>query len=428
MRVRERLIQGTVLNLIAVAFNQGSTLIANVIVARILMKESFGEYAMVHVTVLTMAAVAQLAMGFTASKYVAEYRSKSPETAGRMMGLCFGVSVATASAATVMLVAMAPWLSTTVLKAPHLTAALVLASGFLFFTAINGYQIGALSGLEAYGGLAKSGVLSGLIAVSTIAFGAWTKGLNGALIGLSVSASARCIIHYIWLRRESRAQGIKPCYRGLAQEKSVITKFVIPAAISGYYTMPMIWLANALLVRQPGGYGEMALYASSSSVRLLVLFIPQVVNTVSLSILNNVKGSGDQQRYKRVYTANVLIIFIATVTVGLIIALFGDVILGVFGKDFSAGKTVLQILMISTIFEGSSIALYQHIQAQEKIWTTLFLINMPRDTLFIMMVFCLVHLYGAIGLSVAYSSGWLLALIIICLIIYREKVIDFSVK
>jgi hypothetical protein len=47
MRLRDRLIKGTALNFLAVAFNQGSTLIVNIIVARILMKQSFGEYAMV---------------------------------------------------------------------------------------------------------------------------------------------------------------------------------------------------------------------------------------------------------------------------------------------------------------------------------------------------------------------------------------------
>ena len=423
MRLRERLIQGTALNFIAVAFNQGSTLITNIIVARILMKQSFGEYAMVHITLLTMATVAQLATGFTASKYVAEYRSRFPERAGRIMGLCSGISVLTASVGTILLVAMAPWLSAAVLKAPHLGVALVVGSGFLFFSTINGYQIGALSGLEAYGGLAKSGVLSGIIAVSTVSLGAWMEELNGALIGLSMSAFVRCIIHYRWLRLESRAQGIKPCYSGLSQEKSLITNFALPAAIAGYYTMPMIWLANTILVRQPGGYGEMALYAASSSVRILALFIPQVINTVSLSILNNIKGSGDLKRYKRVYMANVLIIFLVTLIVAVVIGLFGDAILNVFGRDFRTGKTVLQVLMISAIFEGSSIALYQHLQVQERIWTTLFLISIPRETLFIVMAFFLVPSQGAVGLSVAYSLGWLLALMIIGLLIYHDEII-----
>ena len=57
MRLRDRLIKGAALNLIAVAFNQGSTLIVNILVARILMKQTFGEYAMVQSTLLTMAAL-----------------------------------------------------------------------------------------------------------------------------------------------------------------------------------------------------------------------------------------------------------------------------------------------------------------------------------------------------------------------------------
>lgn len=63
MRLRDRLIKGTTLNLIAVAFNQGSTLVANILVARILLKQMFGEYAMVQSTLLTVATLSQLATG-----------------------------------------------------------------------------------------------------------------------------------------------------------------------------------------------------------------------------------------------------------------------------------------------------------------------------------------------------------------------------
>ena len=73
MRLRDRLIKGTALNLIAVAFNQSSTLIVNIIVARILMRQTFVEYTMVQSTLLTMAALSQLATGYTASKYIAEH-------------------------------------------------------------------------------------------------------------------------------------------------------------------------------------------------------------------------------------------------------------------------------------------------------------------------------------------------------------------
>ena len=219
--VKNRLITGTALNFLATAFNQGSTLVVNILVARILMKEGFGEYAMVQSTLLTLATLGQLATGYTAAKYVAEYRTVAPQRAGRIMGLCAIVSAAMACVATIVLVLIAPWLATSVLKAPHLSVALMIGSGFVFFSAINGYQTGALSGLEAYGGLAKAGVVSGIMTVIAISLGAWTGGLNGTLVGLSISAVLRCLIHSWWLRFESRAQGIEPKYRGsLGQEKS----------------------------------------------------------------------------------------------------------------------------------------------------------------------------------------------------------------
>jgi O-antigen/teichoic acid export membrane protein len=410
-RLRDRLIQGTALNLIAVAFNQGSTFVINIVVARLLMKQGFGEYAMIQSTLLTVATLAQLSIGYTASKYIAEYRECDPERSGRIMGLCTIVSLLMASVGTFLLLLMAPWLASTALKAPHLSYALMLGAGYLFFSTINGYQTGALSGLEAYMGLAKAGVFSGIVALIAISLGAWWGGLNGALAGLSVSALARCVAHKSWLSLECKTGGIKPTYQGMSHEKTIVTRFAVPAAAAGFYSMPMVWLANYLLVSQPGGYGEMALYASSSSIRMAVLFIPQVINTVSLSILNNLKGIKDVQGYSRVYRSNALAIFAVTLTIGLVIAVFGDVILSVFGRDFASGKEVVQVLMISTVFEGLSIALYQHIQAQEMMWSSLLLISIPREILFVVLAFCLVPSHGAVGLSLAYLFSCVLALL-----------------
>jgi O-antigen/teichoic acid export membrane protein len=315
------------------------------------------------------------------------------------------------------------------LNAPHLAFALILGSGFLFFSAINGYQTGALSGLEAYSGLAKAGVASGIVAVAAISIGAWLGGLDGTLIGLSISAFARCGIHNTWLRLETRAQAITPHYHGIfRQEKAIIFKFALPAAMAGYYSMPMIWLVNSFLVRQPGGYGEIALYASSSSLRILVLFIPQVINNVSLSILNHTKGSADKHAYTRVFRTNVLIVFLATFAGASVVGLFGHTILGIFGKDFGGGITVLRVLMISTVIEGISIALYQHIQAQEKIWKSFFIINIPRESLFVILAFILVPKEGALGLSIAYTLCWLLTLMTLSISVYSERLIVARIR
>ena len=413
------------MNLVAVAFNQGSTLIVNIIVARILMKQSFGEYAMVQSTLLTVATLSQLATGYTALKYVAEYRSKDPERAGRIMGLCALVSALMAGVGAFLLISMAPWLAGTMLKAPHLGSALMIGAGFIFFTSINGYQTGALSGLEAYGSLAKAGMASGIIAVAAISLGAWWGGFNGTLIGLSASAFVRCAIHNRWLRLESQAQGIRPQYRGsLSQEKQVIRNFALPAAIAGYYSMPMIWLANSFLVRQPGGYGEMALFSAANNLRIIVLFLPNVMNSVGLTVLNNEMDKGDLNHYNKVFRSSVLYIFLASLGGVLVMGMFGRPILMIFGKDFGAGHFLLWLLLLASLFEGLSTALYQYVQSKAKIWLSFFRINIPREAFLVVAAYYLVRPYGGAGLAAAYLGSTIIGLILnlsIVAMLYRKE-------
>jgi O-antigen/teichoic acid export membrane protein len=328
------------------------------------------------------------------------------------MGLCALVSALMAGVGAFLLIIMVPWLADTMLKAPHLAFALMIGSGYLFFSSINGYQTGALSGLEAYGSLAKAGVASGIVAVAAISLGAWWGGLNGTLIGLSISAFVRCAIHNRWLRLERRAQDITPQYWGsLSQEKAIIFKFALPAAIAGYYTMPMIWLANSLLVRQPGGYGEMALYSAANNLRILVLFLPNVMNSVGLSVLNNEKSKGDMTRYNRLFKSNVLYIFLVSLGGALILGVFGRPILQLFGKDFGAGHFLLWLLLFSSLFEGLSIALYQYVQSNAKIWLSFFSINVPREAFLVVAAYYLVQFYGGTGLAAAYLGSTILGLI-----------------
>jgi len=412
MSLRHRQIKGTALNFIAVVFNQGSTLVANIFVARILMQQSFGEYFMVQATLLTMSALSQLATGYTASKYIAELRSVDPERAGRIMGVCAIVSIVMAVVGTLLVVAMAPWLAGAMLNAPHLASALILGAGFLLFSSINGYQTGALSGLEAYASLAKAGAASGIVAMVAISLGAWWGGLNGALIGLSVSAIFRCGIHYRLLRIESRTHGIRPQYRGsLRREKTIIVKFAFPAAMAGFFLTPMIWLANTFLVRQQDGYVEMALYAAATNFRIAVLFLPNVMNNVGMSILNNEKARGDLKHYHRLFSANVLHIFLVSLGGALVVGILGRPLLELFGKDFGAGYLILWFLLAASVSDAVSIGMYQYMQSQAKIWHALIGITIPTGLFLVAAAYFLVPMYGGAGLAIATMVTSILGLI-----------------
>lgn len=404
---------GIAWNFVGTTFNQGSTIAVNVIVANLLGRQVFGEYTMIQSTLVAFAVIAQLATGYTATKYVAEFRSTDLEKTGRILGLCSVISATTACIATLALLGGASWLAANPLQASHLAPGLMIGAGVVLFTVMNGYQMGALAGLESYPALGKAGVISGSLYLGICALAAWAGGLNGVLAGLVVSALLQWIILSSFLRSESARQNIVICYHGLSQESAIIMKFAVPAALSGLVHMPALWLANTFLVRQPGGYEQMALFGAANSFRVMVLFLPSIVNNVSMSLLNFQKGARDESRYRKVFWANVALIAGFGITGALTVALFGSRLLGIFGPGFREGYPVLLVLMLATIPEAMAVATYQVIQSQERLWLSLFAVSLPRDGAIVLVAYLLSPLYGAVGLAWAYTLGWILAFLAI---------------
>jgi O-antigen/teichoic acid export membrane protein len=168
----------------------------------------------------------------------------------------------------------------------------------------------------------------------------------------------------------------------------------------------MIWFANSLLVRQPNGYNQMAVYASANNLRILVLVLPNILNTVSLSILNHIKGSGDLHKYRSLFKKNVTIISGAAICCAIFVGFFGKHILSIFGKNYSGGAAILNILLLVSVLEAATTALYQFIQSQGKIWNSLLMINIPREALLVLLTIALVPEYGASGLASAFVGSY----------------------
>jgi len=186
----------------------------------------------------------------------------------------------------------------------------------------------------------------------------------------------------------------------------------------------MIWLANSFLVRQPDGYNEMALFAAANNLRILVLFLPSVMNSVGLSVLNNEKSGGDLSHFNRVFRSNLLYIFLASVGGACAVGAFGKPILHLFGKDFGTGYLLLLILLSSSVFEATSIGLHQFLQSRSKIWQSFLGISVPREALLVVTAYFFVQSYGGLGLALSYLGATIIGLILhLCLVatIYKKE-------
>src|SRR5512140_3019604 len=95
--------RGVAWSLLAAVAASGFNLALNVSVARLLGREAFGQFGMVLSAITAVSGIAQLAMGYTTTKLVAEFRTNDPERAGRIIGLSSIVSIVTGSLAAIAL-------------------------------------------------------------------------------------------------------------------------------------------------------------------------------------------------------------------------------------------------------------------------------------------------------------------------------------
>jgi O-antigen/teichoic acid export membrane protein len=407
---RARLLTGISWNLAAAAFTQGSTFAINIVLANLLGRQIFGEYAIIRTTLMTLTAVAPLATGYTAARYAAVFRTTAPDRVGRILGFCTIVSTIAAAAAALSLIVGSSWVATEILRAPRLAIDLALVAGAVFFSVMSAYQTGALAGLESYRGLAVVGLIAGTVSLIVCSLAAWLVGLTGALVGLSVSAGIQWVVLRRCLQTELARQGIVVRYGNLGKERAIVVRVALPAALIGFVSMPAFWLASAVLVRQPGGYEQMALYGAANSFRVIVLLLSTVINNVGMSVLGNQRRMADDVRYRQVFWTNMGLTAGVVLLGAFTVILLGPWLLTIFGRGFGESYPVLVVLMLAMIPEGLAAATHQVMQAEDKIWLSLLVIVVPRDATLAVLSYVLSPTYGALGLAVAQGTAWLLAL------------------
>jgi O-antigen/teichoic acid export membrane protein len=410
---------GAAWNLVAAVFGQGSTLVLGIALANVLGVAGFGAYAIVQNTALTLITVAQLASGLMASKFVAELRGVDRVRTGRVLGLASVVCTVTSVCAAGVLVLGAPFIATYALGNADLAIPLAIVAISVLFGVATAWQTGALAGFEAYPSIAAAALVGGAAALAGGITGGLLAGLRGALVGVAFGAALRCA-HVAWLlRRQLTAHGVAIRYRGIGRERPLLLHFALPAALSGLVSTPALWVASAVVIRQPDGQTQLAFFAAANAMRTLVLFVPQVINGVALPMLSHVRGLDQPGRFARLFWRNVLVTALLIGAGALGITAAGSLLLSLYGPRFVAAYPVLVVLMVSAVSDGVALAGYQLIQSEGRMWWSLLGLALPRDLLGMILAFVFVPSMGAMGLALALAVASTVGLLLVVALVYH---------
>ena len=394
-----RLAKGAFWSITGAVISRGLMLAASIVLARVLGKKGFGELGIIQATVGMLQIFAGFALGLTATKYVAEYRTKDPARAGRVIALSGITTACTAAGIAVMLLVLAPYLSSGILKAPHLTNMLRVGSLMLFLGGINGAQTGALSGFEAFKTIAHVNLAAGLLSFPLMVLGVYWGGLVGAVWGLNASLAANWVVNHFALRKEARLAGVPLRLRGCWQEREILVTFSLPSVLGGIVLAPVTWVCSAILVRQENGFSEMGIFNAANQWRTAILFLPGILGQVALPLLTNLYGEGKHSEYHKVLRHNIYISGAVTLLAATILSAGSWFIMGIYGEGFAIGYPVLILLSISAVLMAINNVIGQVIASMGKMWAG-FALNLLWASV---LIFCtwIWRTLGAVGFGLA---------------------------
>lgn len=386
-----------------------------VFTARLLGKAGYGELGMIQSTILLLGAFAGFGLGVTTTKYVAELKTKDPARAGRiiamtnMLAATFGVLLGAIG------LLVAPWLVQKTINAPHLVTEMRLGAATLILSVILGVQTGTLSGLQAFKAIARINFYQGLVSLPVALGLVYFWGLKGAVLSLAVPIAVGVWMSSRTIMRECACFGIRIDYYRSWAERRVLWDFSLPAFLAGSMVTPVTWAANAILVNQPNGYAEMGLFNAANQFRMLILFLPNIIGMVTIPFLSEIHGRDDQIFFAQAVNINLRTIWSFALPCGFLLIGLSSWLIGLYGPEFQEGRTVLALLVCSTIMYVVAATVGQALIGSGKMWAGFF-INLGWALIFLPLATYLVPSMGSVGLAQAYSISY--AGLAVALLIY----------
>lgn len=378
--------------------------ISGIIAARILGSENYGTLNLLRSSIDTATLFAGLALGVTANRYVALYRTANPTEAGRIIGMTTMLAWCTSLVAAAFVLVGAEKFSQ-LLHAPTLVNEIRISGGLVLLSTVASAYGGILTGLESFKKQAFISLTVSLIQAPLIVWGILTAGVMGGLLAMTASSALSIALTIRATKVGMKQFAIISTFSMDTEQRRILKEFTLPALMSAAMVIPVFWAGSVFLSATSDGYHQLGLFAAANQWRQAILLLPNILSSVSLPILTNLLGNRNEKEYASMLRKNVLVVAFVTIMPATILAILSPWIMKVYGSDFHDGWVVMILLLVAAILSALSNVFGQTIASSGRMWIGLTL-NSLWATSFILMAWMLCPIHGAVGLASAYAASY----------------------
>ena len=409
------------------AMGRGLSMVAGIVIARLLGAEVYGEYGMIKSTLAYVAAFSTFGLGYTATKYIAQCKSDNPVAIGRIIASSTNITLTMSCIMAALLLLFADKIASN----PNIVPALRYTALLIVCNAVNTTQQGLLAGFKDFRTIAINNTIVGIITFVLASLLTYRFGLDGALAALFISMLIQCILNQFAVRRLYRSIahaagltgtiGFKQMGERWALTKELIV-FSFPIALQECVYAASCWLRLFLIARL-AGYDELGLYTAADQWFIMILFVPGMLRNVILSHLSS--SADDRRTHTQTFSLMLKINIAATAIPAAIIAIGSPIICDMYGHSFNGFTIVLLIAVVTSIFGCIANVYTQEFISRGKNWILL-LGYIVRDFGSLAIATPFLFWYGAqYGAAIAYL-GVLTTHVIYCIILNRIYKYEFN--
>ncbi|MGL6194886.1 MAG: oligosaccharide flippase family protein [Thermoguttaceae bacterium] len=406
------LIHGSYWSVCGAVVLQGLTLVAYILTARLVGKETFGEFGLIKSTATTFATYALFGMGITAAKYIPEWLHSNREDVGRIIALNYVFTAISGFIFSLALFLAAPWMCDQVVMLPNLVGPLRLGAVLIFLVTIMTSQTSVLSGFQHFKAIAITSTATGLLTIPFYVCGAVYGGVFGLILAMIATTCLNISFNAYFIAQNKKKYGIVCQMKGCAAILPILWKFGLPSALTGFIGGPVLWVCYLVLTRQPHGISEMAVLTACMQLYMMTIFIQSQTWRVFMTRLSETVGQRNKQQYYRIVRLSFFLNAATSLVVVVPLILLSNTLLGLYGSEYIQGRHVLVTFCFSSIAFSLNCVPSLVLNSHGKAWKS-FVIAFCGNLLMVIMAITLVERdFGAWGIALAHLSNYLLQCIL----------------
>lgn len=383
-------------------------LLVFIVIAHMLSIVEYGQLGIIRNSILTFSMLSFATFGITATRYIAIYKDKDLIKTNKVLTITRILVLIVSFAITFFIFYSAEQIAHYMLNDITMTVYVKISSMTILFTALNGYQNGALAGLEKFKEISFINMVYGALTFPILLFGAYYWRVEGVIYGLALVSFFTWAVSFYYLKKALHESSIEFVFDGLKDELKVLYKFSLPVFLSGLLATPVFYLLNAMLAHQPEGYIQLGIFSAAFYFTIISRTANVIIGNVLYPYAMKQFGS-ENSRFEYV---NILGPFIIGVMINLPIVIFPEVLVMMFGEKYSGEDFEISALLLalSAILVTSTQGIGRNFAAGNMMWWNVFT-NLSFAVILSIAILFLAE-YGSVGVSLSLVFAYLVNIMI----------------